>query len=65
MNVWDLRKGDRFRVDGLDSTFTFDYVDGMYCRATEDTTGKVFNWRGPVLKLEAYDDASCSTPPHP
>lgn len=51
VNVWDLRRGDKFRVEGSDEVFTFDHMDGMYCFAT-NADGQVFNWAGPVERVQ-------------
>lgn len=58
MNVWDLKMGDLFRlpdefeVEGP-NLFTYRSMDGMYCYAIQQGTEKVFNWNGPVEKVES------------
>ena len=50
--VHQLTDGDRFTVDGSDIVWTFQRMDGMYCRAVS-STGQVLNWSGPVNLVEA------------
>lgn len=47
VNIWELKKGDRFRVEGSDSIFTFDHMDGMYGHAYA-ADGYLLMWSGPV-----------------
>lgn len=49
--VWELRRGDRFRLPaeyGIPEVFVFDHMDGMYCFA-HDGDGQILNWSGPVV----------------
>lgn len=49
--VWELNRGDRFKVDGCDTAWTFDHMDGMYCFATDENR-RVLNWSGPVERID-------------
>ena len=51
VNVWELKRGDKFRVSGCDDIFVFDHMDGMYCFAT-NSAGEPFNWSGPVERVQ-------------
>lgn len=48
--VWELKRGDRFKVEGSDIVWEFRSMDGAYCYST-DNHGNVLNWSGPVEKL--------------
>lgn len=50
-DVWELRRGDKFKVDGCEDVFTFDHMDGMYCFAKNER-GEILNWSGPVERVE-------------
>jgi len=49
--VHELKRGDRFTVDGSDTVWTFRSMDGAYCYAT-DEDGAVLNWSGPVTRAK-------------
>lgn len=49
--VYELKRGDRFTVDGSDIVWTFRSMDGAYCYAT-DEYGAVLNWSGPVTRVK-------------
>lgn len=56
VNVWDLRRGDRFRIPGDPRTWTFRSMDGGYCYALSED-GDVLNYCGPV-ELEASGESA-------
>lgn len=45
--VYELKRGDRFTVEGSDIVWTFRSMDGAYCFA-KSSTGQILNWSGPV-----------------
>lgn len=49
--VYDLKRGDRFTVDGSNDVWEFRSMDGAYCYSTNDL-GHVLNWSGPVTRVD-------------
>lgn len=45
--VYELKRGDRFAIEGSDIVWTFRSMDGAYCFA-KSSTGQILNWSGPV-----------------
>lgn len=45
--VYELKRGDRFTIEGSDIVWTFRSMDGAYCFA-KSSTGQILNWSGPV-----------------
>lgn len=45
--VYELKRGDRFTIEGSDIVWTFRSMDGAYCFA-KSSTGQMLNWSGPV-----------------
>lgn len=63
MEIWELKRGDRFTVPDLPNvpTLTFDHMDGMYCYAkTED--GQIANIAGAVDCVKVEDAAEPQPP---
>ena len=49
--VYELKRGDRFTVEGSDIVWTFRTMDGAYCFA-KSSTGQILNWSGPVTVVK-------------
>ncbi len=45
--VYELKRGDRFTIEGSDIVWIFRSMDGAYCFA-KSSTGQILNWSGPV-----------------
>ena len=45
--IYELKRGDRFIIEGSDIVWTFRSMDGAYCFA-KSSTGQILNWSGPV-----------------
>ena len=45
--VYQLKRGDRFTVEGSGTVWTFRSMDGAYCYAHSEY-GHILNWSGPV-----------------
>lgn len=51
MMIYQLTRGQRFKVAGCELVFTFHKMDGRYCYATTDD-GRHIHWSGPVTVVE-------------
>ena len=49
--VYELKRGDRFTIEGSDTVWTFRSMDGAYCFA-KSSTGQILNWSGPVTVVK-------------
>lgn len=49
--VYELKRGDRFTVEGSDIVWTFRTMDCAYCFA-KSSTGQIINWSGPVTVVK-------------
>lgn len=49
--VYELKRGDRFTIEGSDIVWTFRSMDGAYCFA-KSSTGQILNWSGPVTVVK-------------
>ena len=45
--VYQLKRGDRFTIEGSDIVWEFRSMDGAYCFA-KSSTGQILNWSDPV-----------------